>query len=285
MAARLFRLWRLAAYLDFLWLARNPRHFLAYYLADGILNLAAITALLLLAERFAGIGAWSKSEVIFMLGYAAITGGLLDTFFNFNVAFISRRIGRGHLDHLLVQPTPLWLALLTEGFVPLSGSAMLLPGAGLMLWAGSRLGLAPGPAWLGLLALNLLASVAIALSFSTLWGSLAFWAPRAAEEVSTRAMRLLDQLKPFPLGGLPPALVTTLLTALPAGFLAWYPARALLALASSDPHSALRTPHPALITPLAALLFALLAAWVFRKGMAAYGRTGSQRYLALGHRR
>jgi ABC-2 type transport system permease protein len=281
---RLFRRWRLAAYLDLLWTVRDPRQFLAYYLADGLLSMAAVTAMLLLAERFAGIGAWSKGEVIFMLGYATLTGGLLETFFNFNVAYISRRIGRGQLDHLLVQPGPLWLALLTEGFVPVSGSAMLLPGGGLMIWAAQALGLAPTPAWLGLVSLNLAASVAIVLSFSYLWGSLAFWAPRAAEEVSTRALRLLDQLKPFPLNGLSPALLASLLTVLPAGLVAWYPARALLALAGR-PHG---TPGPwpgVFVTPAAALLFALLAGWVFRKGMEAYGRTGSQRYLSMGHRR
>ena len=63
--------------------------------------------------------------MLFLLGYALLVRGVIDTFFNYNVAFISRRIGRGQLDHMLVQPQPLWMALLTEGFAPFSGSGML----------------------------------------------------------------------------------------------------------------------------------------------------------------
>jgi len=67
-----------------------------------------------------------------------------------------------------------------------------------------------------------------------------------------------------------------MLTVLPVGFVAWYPARALLGL---DPSR-----WSSWMTPLAALIFALVTSWIFQKGMHYYGRTGSQRYSSLGHR-
>lgn len=275
--ARLFRLWRLYAYLDLVWVTRDLKSAVLYYVSDTIVNIASITAMLLLAERFDGIGSWSKFQVVFMLGYGSAVQGLLNTFFSYNIMFISRRLGRGQLDHLLIQPQPLWLCLLTEGFTPFSGSANLLPGLGLMIWATRRLSLTISPSWLLWVIVNLMASCAIVLSFMFLWGSLAFWAPRAAEEVSSTTIRLLYQLKPFPLDALGLFLLGGLLTVVPVGFVAWYPCRSLLGLETAAwSHAA---------TLLVAGLMAALAGAAFYLGMRHYGRTGSQRYLSFGHRR
>ena len=273
---RILQLWRMYAALDFTFLMSDIRLALTWYLSDGIVNFATVTATLLLAERFAGIGGWSRNQIVFMLGYATVVTGLMHTFFGYNVLMISRRLGRGQLDHTLVQPQPIWLALLTEGFMPFSGAPMILPGLGLLLWAAARLPLAVGPGWLALFALNLAASAAIVLAFAFLWGSLAFWAPRSAEEISSSAIRLLDQLKGFPLDGIAPLLLGSMLGALPVGFVAWYPCRALLGLGAS--------PADLWITPLAALLFVLAAIALFLKGMQHYERIGSQRYSSFGHR-
>lgn len=274
---RLVRLWRVHAYLDFLFMTRDLKSFLWYAASDLILSLATVTATLLLAERFDGIGDWSKAQVLFMLGYAMTVNALQEVGFGYNVKFISRRIGRGQLDHLLVQPQPLWMALLTEGFVPFSTGLLLLVGLGVMLRALAGLPPLVSPLWLAALAVNLLASAAIVLAFSFLWSSLAFWAPIAAEEVSSSAARLVDRLRPFPLDGLTGPLLTGLLTVVPAGFVAWYPSRALLGLD--------RGAYALAVTPVAALLLGALAAWAFLRGLREYRRTGSQRYLAFGHRR
>jgi ABC-2 type transport system permease protein len=273
---RFLRLWKMYAVLDFTFLMSDMKLALTWYLSDALVNLASVTATLLLAERFAGIGAWNYHQVVFMLGYATMVGGLMYVFFGYNVMTISRRRGRGQLDHTLIQPQPIWLSLLTEGFMPFSGSSVLLAGIGLLVWAIGKLALAISPGWLALLALNLVASLAVVLAFSFLWGSLAFWAPLAAEEISSSSVQLLGQLKPFPLDGLGPLLLSGLLTVVPVGFVAWYPSRALLGL---DPSG-----WSGWSTPLMAVVFALATSWLFRKGLRYYGRTGSQRYSSLGHR-
>lgn len=276
-ARRVMQLWRVQAYLDFLFMTRSLSSFLGYILGDGIATIGAISTTYLLAERFNGIGAWSKFQIIFMLGYAIVVRGLLETVLGYNVLYISRRLGRGQLDHLLIQPRPLWMALITEGFTPWSQLISALPGLGLMVWALNNLPPLFSPIWLGWLLLNVLASAIIAGSFSYLWGSLAFFAPEAAEEISTSALRLMEGLKPFPLDAVPTALVIGLTTLVPAGLIAWYPSRALLGIDQWG--------LAPLLTPVAAGIAVVLAAWFFRRGLAQYERRGSQRYLSFGHRR
>jgi hypothetical protein len=115
----------------------------------------------------------------------------------------------------------MWLTLLTEGFLPFSGSAILLPGLALLGWSIAALGIPLSFGWVCWLLVNLIASATIMLAFSYLWGSLAFWSPRGAEEISSSSLGLINQLKIFPLDGLGGVLVGGLLTFLPTGFIAW----------------------------------------------------------------
>ena len=277
---RMLRLWRLYATMDLLYLARGTQAALTYYASDLLIGLAAITATFLLAERFDGIGAWTRPQVLFMLGYALLVRGLVNTFFNYNLAHISRRIGRGQLDHVLIQPQPMWMALLTEGFAPITGAGMLIPALILLIAAGRELGLSPSAGWLALFTIDVLASIGIVLSFEYAWGSLAFWVPRAAEEINSHTWDLLVQLAPFPLDGLSGAALTCLVTVVPVGLIAWFPSRTLVGV---DPASA--SVASAVTLPAAALLFGAIASWIFRRGLNHYGRTGSSRYLDYGHRR
>ncbi len=276
--ARLLRLWRLYAGIDLMYIARGPQAAVTYYLSDLVIGVAAATATFLLAARFDGLGAWSRPQVLFLLGYALLVRMLVQMFFNYNLSHISRRIGRGQLDHLLIQPQPLWSALVTEGFAPLSGTGMLLPTVLLMLSASQQLQLTPTPGWWVLFVGDVIASVVIVQSFEYAWGSVAFWAPRAAEEINSHTWDMLQTLIPFPLDGVTGLALASLLTVVPAGLIAWYPARALLGL----------TPvswFDAAVLPLAAILFAALSLWIFTRGLHHYGRTGSSRYLDYGHRR
>src|SRR5690242_18950348 len=127
--ARIPSLWLLYAKMDLIFIARSPRSAVIYFLSDSIMALGAVSITFLIAERFGGIGGWTRDQVLFMLGFAAVSTGLLEIFFSFNVRFISRRIGRGPLDHNLVQPMPMLVVLLTEGFMPFSGAAQLVPGS------------------------------------------------------------------------------------------------------------------------------------------------------------
>jgi len=76
----------------------------------------------------------------------------------------------------------------------------------------------------------------------------------------------------FPLDGLSGLLAGGLLTVLPVGLVAWYPARALLGLDRA---------WAGFITPLAALVLGGPGRGMFAKGKQHYERTGSNRYRAM----
>lgn len=274
---RIFELMRIHAYIDFIYVTRNLREMLMWIVSDFVVMTAGVAAVFLLAEKFGGLGSWRIPQIVFMLGYGVLVFGLIEMFFGFNVAWISRRIGRGQLDHTLIQPQPLWMAFLTEGFVPFSCAIYGLPGVILIGWALPRLGQELTPAWWLLFLVSLPASAAIAISFSFIWGSLAFWAPVAAEEISTNAMTLVERLKPFPLDGMGRGVRGGLLTLAPAGFVAWFPCKILTGQAPVGLDAAGFFG--------AALLFSAVAAAIFSRGMRHYAQTGSRRYLSLGHRR
>jgi ABC-2 type transport system permease protein len=275
--ARLLQLWRLAAEMDLIWLTRDYKTALIYIFTDLVTSASAIMGMFLLAQRFDGVGPWSRSDVLFMLGYAMLVNTSLDMFFGFNIKTISRRIGRGQLDHVLIQPQPLWMALATEGFTPFEYPIVLALACGLLIVAGRGLGISITPLWFLFLLLNLVASGAIVLAFQFCWGSLAFWAPRAAEEINWSTDRMIGQLGAFPLDGVGSGLLAGMLTAVPVGFAAWFPCRALLGLS--------HTPRDIAVAPLASIAFVAVAWWFCKKGLRLYERTGSQRYLAFGHRR
>lgn len=263
--------------MDLIWIARGFKQAVTFYLTDTVIGLSTAAVTFLLAARFDGIGEWSRPAILFLLGYGVLVRSLQETFFGFNVGYISRRIGRGQLDHSMVQPVPLWMGLMTEGFLPFSGSGTLLPALGL-IWLGLRdlPGLVTLP-WLLLLGLNLVGSLAVMVAFTFAVGSIAFWAPRGGEEINSSTGGLMHGLKQFPLDGVGVLLGGAMLTVVPVGFLAWYPARALVGL---DP-----APGAVWVTPVAAVAFCAIAAWIFTRGLEQYGRTGSSRYLAWGFRR
>lgn len=268
--------WRGQTYLDLMQLLRNRSTLFTYAFAELVLAVANVSGMILLASKFGGIGQWSRVDVFFLLGYALSVDSIQETFFGYNVRHISRRIGRGQLDHLLIQPRPLWIALFTEGFAPVSSVLRCIPGIALMAWAVSHKPIVVSASWLAWLVLSLVGSTAAVMGFTFLLGSLAFRAPREAEEVSSPLQDLFVRLSVFPLDGLG-AFSWSLLSVLPVGFVAWLPSRALLAQSASLPLL--------LATPLAGWLFLLLGMGAFVRGLAFYRETGSQRYVDYGHRR
>lgn len=273
----LFSLWALHAKMDLNWLTRDTKYCLLNMSADIVSSISAIAGVFLLSQSFGKIGGMDNDKILFMLSYATITDGILVLFYgNSNVVYISRIIGRGQIDHMIVQPLTFWMQLLTDGFIPFSGSSKLLCGVSLAVYSLIILEIPVTLLWVSILILNLLSSVAIVISISYITGSIAFYAPVAGEEVSTTAVDLFNTLKPYPLGGLPKAVKFIFLSILPVALTAWYPSDALLTG---------KTGFSLFITFIAAVILSLIASICFKKGMIYYAKYGSTRYLDRGHRR
>lgn len=271
-------LYMLYAKMDLAWLLRDRLFATLAILSDVISNLSAITGVFLLAWRFGGIGGMSRYEILLMLGYTSMMTGVYQMFFSGNnTGHISRRIGRGQVEHMLIQPLPLPVQLMAEGFLPFSGSSNLVSGAVILCVAIAKLGIRPPWWWVFLLIGHLAVTVVILVASSHLASSVAFYAPVQAEEISTYVIDAYTGIAQFPLSGMPAALKLPLLTVFPTGLLGWFPSLALL----GKPPLGLPAYYPAVI----AVLLAALAAHCFRRGLYHYVKKGINRYLAIGHRR
>ncbi len=275
---RWLQLYGLYAKMDLAWFLRDTKFCLMAILADILSNIAGVIGVFLLAWRFDGVGGMNKYEVLFMLGYVTIITGSYQLFFaNFNTGHISRRIGRGQLEHMMIQPIPLPVQLLVEGFIPVSGSSNFIAGIAILFWALSKLGFIVTISWIAALALHLIASMVILLSLSYLFSTLAFYAPAQAEEISSYVLDSTGELSVYPLSGMGLAIQIPLITVFPAGLLGWFPTLALLKKAPLN----LSPWYPLLV----ALVFFKITAIIFKKGLNHYVKTGTNRYSAVGHRR
>jgi ABC-2 type transport system permease protein len=276
MAAETLQLFGAATRLNVARILRTREQAIVHTLTDFIWHSGATLAPILVVARFGHVGAWPLAAVVFMLGYGAIVASTMDALGD-SPWRLSYCIGRGQLDHFLVQPQPLWRTLLTDSFTPFDFWPVLAMGVVLVVTSAGGLHVAVSPVWLGLLCLSLLASITVQTAFLYAWGCVAFWAPRGAEEISSAAASLLHEVS-FPLDPVPRALRAVLVTAVPSGLLSWLPSRALLHIAGSGPTDVW-------ITPLAAVVLGALAFVLFQLGLRSYRRTGSRRYTDNGHRR
>lgn len=274
---RIFRLYGMYARMDWLLLSRDMRTGLIYILSDWISAVASVMGIALLAVRFEGIGELSADEILWMLGFFTLADGFTTMMMgNCNNLWISRVVGRGQVDHMLIQPIPLWMQLLTGGFLPFTGSSGFLTGVALTVIATIRLGLAVTPGWLLLLLVYMFARVAVATGVSYLAGTAAFYRPVSCEELSSVALDALNAAGKYPLAALPVWMQGLFLTALPVGLMAYLPS--LLLLGRIDAPAAF-------VWPVAmGAAFLSLAGWLFRKGLKHYARYGCPRYKAMGHR-
>ena len=274
---RIFRLYGLYAKMDWLLLSRDMRTGLLYIFSDWISAVASVMGIALLAVRFEGIGELSADEVLWMLGFFTMADGFTMVMMgNCNNLWISRVVGRGQVDHMLIQPIPLWMQLLTGGFLPFTGSSGFLTGVALTVIATVRLGLMVTPGWLLLLLTYMLARVAVATGVAYLAGTAAFYRPVSCEELSTVALDALNAAGKYPLAALPVWAQGLFLTALPVGLMAYLPSLLLLGRIEAP---------AAYVWPVAAgAAFLSLAGWLFRKGLKHYARHGCPRYKAMGFR-
>ncbi len=274
---RIVGLYAIYAKLDLMWFLRDTKFALVAILADIISNVSVVSSVYLIAIRFGGIGGMSVDEVLFMMAYSTITTGIFILFGSDNNIHISRIIGRGQLEHLFMQPLSLKTQLITSGFAPFTGSGAFIIGVILLIVAINRLQLKITFVWIIMLILYTLCTMVTIVARSYLVSTTAFYAPVAAEEISMTAIEGTWQLSTFPLSGMPGFIQIPLLTILPEGLMAWYPALCLLGR------------PPLNLTKLYPLFYALVltitTCFIFRKGLKYYVQKGSNRYLPYGFRR
>jgi ABC-2 type transport system permease protein len=279
---QLFRLYKQYAKMDLLWLLRDTRYFLLEFFSDFIIGGCTIAGVYLLSINFHNFCGMTRDDILFMLGYSVLIEGLYMLFFvGNNTGMVSRIIGRGQLDHLIIQPVPLWLELFAQGFSPFSGSPLVIFGM-ILTWIGAaRASITWTPLWMLLFLVYAMCSCFIILAFIYLLSCMAFYAPAAAEEISMRGQDMFS-LKIFPLGNMKAGIKGVFLSVIPIGLTAWYPS-VLLIQSGKHGISALSL-KTALYLPAATVILITITIITFQKGMKHYAKYGSNRYTGFGHR-
>ena len=274
---QLFRLYALYGRMDLNWFLQDMATCGIVMVSELIANVASVAGVLLLAARFGGVGGLNAEEVLFMLGFFQLADGFAYMMFGgFNVMAISRRVARGQADHMLIQPRPLWMQLMGEAFMPVSGSSGFLMGIAVTWIACARLKVAVTPVWFMALIFYVACHAGIKIGLGYLSGSAAFYKPVACEELSAQVLNMTNLLGKYPLAGLPLWAATALTTVFPAGLMAYIPSLALLGRLEKGPYLAL---------PLAvAAAFLTAATYFFRRGLRHYAKYSCNRYRDLGHR-
>ena len=279
---QVFRMFGIYGKLDLLWFLRDTKYCLLQIVADVVSSVGAVSGAFLLSERLNGFGGMNREQMLFMLGYAICVDGVYMLLFGAsNTGMMSRVIGRGQLDHNMIQPVPLWIQILTEGFAPCSGAGLLICGIGTVSYAVSVLHQELSVLWIVLMVFLLLCYCSVIFSTITLISCMAFYAPAAAEEVCCVGQDLFDQLKSYPMGGLAGMWQIAFTTIVPVGATAWIPS---MALAGTGYGSGNIVWTAAGLTVTVAAVLLLLMMFVFKKGMKYYAVNGSPRYTGFGHR-
>ncbi len=292
----LLRLYRLYGTMDLVWFLRDTKYCFIYMLSDLICSLSSICGIFLLSKNFGGFGGMSSDEVLFMLSYATVVNGIYMMFFiGNNTGMVSRIIGRGQLDHCVIQPVPVWIQLLTQGFSPVSSCFTLITGMGMTAYCVKRMSqvLTATPGWWVLFILNTIASCLIIMAVIYLVSCLAFYAPAAAEEIAQSGHDLFS-INTYPLGSLGKRERNLFCLFIPIGLTAWLPSQGLIDLGKSLHISATNAGLPShtflpldpalMAAPCMALLLISITALLFKKGMNYYATNGSPRYSGFGHR-
>ena len=225
----------------------------------------------------------TQNEILFMMGYALFIDGIFMVFFmGNNTGMVSRIIGRGQLDHILIQPVPIWAELLAQGFAPVSGSPMLIFGMALTYYGAIKADISICFPFILLFLFYSTCSIIIVMAFIYLLSCSAFYAPAAAEEIATVGRNLFSTLKTYPLGNMRGFQKHLFLSIIPVGLCAWFPS-ALLIKAGRYGIGAIFSPE-AFYLPGTAAVFLIAAIITFMKGLRHYETYGSPRYSGFGHR-
>lgn len=248
---------------------------LGWVVGEIIIAVSSVTAPVLLVGRFGAIGDWTAAQVMLLIGFALVVRGIAFVFSGRQVMMISRKIARGQLDHVLVQPQKLWRSLAAEGFSPFDLAVTLTLGCIVFGWAIMQNLDSASAWWILSIPMSVVAATSIYIAVQYLWGSMAFFAPQSAEEINMTSSTAMAQITVYPLGSLAKGMLVALSTVMPVTFIAWVPVAGLLA----------DSLWQLLITPAFAVSFCTLSTFAFRKGLQTYAKRGVARYSDFGHRR
>lgn len=242
--------------------------FLMGIAGNFIINFAELLVLWVLFQRFADLGGWSLSEVLFLHGLSMVMFSIGDVFAE-GMGSVPAMIREGTFDRILVRPMSTYVQSLVNEVslrhVGLLAQGLLIFGVALSLvdvqWSAAKV---------LYLMVVIVSGAALFLALFTVEAIVSFWTVNSIEAVNAFTYGGSD-LGQYPLHIFDRWLRNLFLWFIPIGFLTFYPALYLL-----DKPDPLGLPRIAsFVAPVASAIFCVVVARCWRQATRHYRSTGS----------
>ncbi|PRX62055.1 ABC-2 type transport system permease protein [Nonomuraea fuscirosea] len=246
--------------------AAYPASFALMNLLGFVTAAIDVAVILVIFANTTTLAGFSRDEVLFLYGAAALAFTICDTFVS-NIDRVSSHIRTGTLDTFLIRPVSAWIQLTADRF-QITRLGRILQAALVLGYAITALGLDWRRGWM--IPVMVLTGIVIFGALWTLAGAAQFVLTDAPEVVNAFTYGSY-QLSQYPLGIYARDVVRGVTYVLPLAFVNWQPG--LYVLGRDDPFG---TPeYTRFAGPAAALVLALVAALAWRQGVRHYRSTGS----------
>ena len=189
-------------------------------------NLAgSLLVLSLLFRQGHGLGGWTWTQALVVLGVYTLLDGLATSLLRPNLSAIVSYVREGTLDFVLLKPIDSQFWVSTRTLAP-AGLPEIATGLGLSCWAAARAGAQPSPVTLVLAPVLLLASTLIFYSIWFVLATTTIWFVKTAN--AAEVLRSALTAGRYPVSAYPPLLRSLLTTLIPVAFMTTVPAEALL---------------------------------------------------------
>lgn len=265
---------KIYAKMDGLWMLRDTKYCILQIVADIISVSATIIAMIILSIQFNGLGGLTHYQTMLMFGIATNVQGLYNLFFaNYNNGMVSRIIGRGQIEHYMVQPVPIWIQIATRGFAPFSANSQFLISLVLIVYSMKELRILTVFMLMIVMLISILSTVTMT-SVIYIISTIAFYSPSAGEEISQPILALFVNTSYFPIVKMNVFFRVLYVFIFPIGSIAWLPTKMIVE----------KDKIIIIIFIIIPLVLLGLANVTFRKGLDYYAKKGAGRYSSFGHR-
>jgi len=228
-----------------------------------------LVALLFLIDLVPQFGGWDRAQVVFLYAMATLPFSIGDVFVSEVELLADRYIRNGHFDTVLMRPSSALLQILALEFELRRAGKLVVPAIALW-WSATNLDVAWTVGRVTALVIALAGGVGIYAGFWVIAGAISFWAiaSRQATNALTYGSQFANQ---YPLHIFPGWIRAIMGWVLPLAFVAYVPS---ISVAEAANPLGLPTWMP-FTPPLVAVAVALVARFMWRRGIKHYQSTGS----------
>ena len=247
--------------------AQYKASFLMATASQLVMTLGDLLAVLVLMERFTGLGQWSPGEILFFFGVMQVTFALVE-FLARGVTSFPPLVGSGRFDAMLLRPRGLLLQVVASQMDPRRLGVMIV-GFVAMVMASAQLHIVWTVGKLLLLVVSVLGSFLLLVGLFLIEATVSFFSVKSIEMINvvTYGGRTACQ---YPIDIYPGPLRTLFTWVAPFGLCMHLPVSVLLGKPLMDVPL-----WAACAAPLTGAAFFLIMAMIWHIGVKRYRSTGS----------